>query len=461
MTGHRSSLTRRQLLLGLLAVAGCAQRRHVPPLAELYRDLGRRQTTPVLILIPGAFGSRLRHRETGKEIWPGPKSKLVLDNYREIELKIDPRSLDPIVGDVEPSGLFLEAFGRDFYRTLLHTLERIGGYRLGTLDRPPPSPGPVYFIYDYDWRLGNVANVAGLHELIERIAEIRQEPDMKVDILAHSNGGLLARYYARYGTKDVLMSPRVTPGGSGSHRIRRLLLVATPNLGTIQAVLSHVRGEEIGLRRIPTEVVATCPGVPQLMLHPGQSWLIDLRGDPVDLDLYDIETWRKLGWSIFSKDAEKRMVSHFGSRGAAEAHKEVLEAYFARSLARSRRFHESLSAPARPDEPRPYVFGGDCEPTIARLVIERDGQSYRCRERIADIENAMPHVDYERLINEPGDSVVTRSSLTGRPRSGELERVEPLELSHSVFICGSHQTLTANFSFQDNLLYTLLHHEEE
>ena len=449
------------MLLGMLAVGGCAQQRHVPPLAELYRDVAPPESTPVLIVIPGAFGSRLRHRTTGEEIWPGSNLSLIFDNYRDIELKIDPRTLEPVVGDVEPSGLFVQGLGRDFYGAILRTLENIGGYRLGSLQNPPDSYDRTYYIYDYDWRLGNVAIARGLHEFIEGIAEIRHDPGLQVDILAHSNGGLLARYYARYGTQDVLTTQPVVSSLGGSSRIRRLLLVGTPNLGSMQAVLSHVRGEEIGLRHIPVEVVATCPGVPQLMPHPGQNWLVNLRGEPIELDVYDIETWRQLRWSIFSDEAANRIARYSGSRRAAEAHKEVLQAFLARSLERGRLFHESLSATARPDEPRPYVFGGDCEPTISRLVIERDGQMYHGHERAQDIRNPIPGMDYKALINEPGDTVVTRSSLMGLPRPGELENVKPLALSHSVFLCESHQTLTANFSFQDNLLYTLLHHREE
>jgi len=88
-------------------------------------------------------------------------------------------------------------------------------------------------------------------------------PDLKVDILAHSNGGLLARYYARYGTHDHLDHGIALPSYAGATAIRRLLMVGTPNLGSMQPVLSHVRGEEMGLRKIPAEVVATIESVMQ------------------------------------------------------------------------------------------------------------------------------------------------------------------------------------------------------
>jgi len=97
--------------------------------------------------------------------------------------------------------------------------------------------------------------------------------------------------------------------------------------------------------------------------------------------------------------------------------------------------------------------------TLARLVAERVDGYYVVRERARDIANPVPGVDYEALMFEPGDGVVTRSSLLGRrtlniaaPRS----EVESLQVAHSVFLCERHQQLTGNPSFQDNLLNLLL-----
>ena len=76
------------------------------------------------------------------------------------------------------------------------------------------------------------------------------------------------------------------------------------------------------------------------------------------------------------------------------------------------------------------------------------------------IPNPVSGVNYPALINDPGDGVVTRESLMGRPSRMDPGRA-PLEISHSVFLCEAHQSLTGNPSFQDNLLYTLLSLEEE
>lgn len=453
----REVVTRREALIcGLVAVSGCASQRLSPSLNDLYAQAAPDASRPPLIIVPGAFSTRLRRRSSGEEIWPRTTFALATSNYADIGLEIDPRTLDPIADDVETAGLFLDVLGRDFYRSLLHTIETAGGYTRGSTKDPLTTSEPAYYVYEYDWRQDVTVNARGLHALIEQIAESRGDPRQQVDILAHSSGGLLARYYARYGVTDVLGETAMQPDFHGSRHIRRLLLVGTPNLGTIQAVLSHVRGEEVGLRHIPEEVVATCPGATQLMPHPAHDCLIDTRGDALPFDLYDIKCWRELRWSIFSERAINRIERRRGSRRSAEAHLELLEAFLARQLARGRRFHMSLSVPAKAEEPRPYLFGGDCTPTLSKLVVRDDKGGYEFRERPPRLPQRRTSIDLEALMHEPGDGVVTRSSLLGRLSSEEAAATEPFHAAHSVFLCAPHRTFMADQTFQDNFLYTLL-----
>jgi len=451
MTG----LTRRALLAGTLAAAGCAQRRGTPPLTQLYGNEGLADQPPVVV-IPGAFGSQLRRRSTGEEIWPRSNLSLLFSSYPDIEVEIDPGTLEARTEDVEAFDIFREGLGQDFYGAVLKTLEKVGHYRRKRIGEPVAPGERAYYVYAYDWRLDNLAAVRGLDELIEQIAEAHGDPNLRVDIVAHSNGGLLARYYARYGVHDVLVDDPPVVRSNGSHRIDRLLLVGTPNLGSMQPVLSHVRGEEMGFRHIPADVVATCSGAPQLMPHPDLVWLVNLKGDPVQMDVYDIETWRELGWSIWGSTARNRMLRRRGGSKGLDAYLPVLEAYLGVQLDRGRRFHRSLSGPAGTGEPRPYVFGGDCVPTVARLVLAREGAGYRGYERVDQIAAPITGIDYDRLIHDPGDGVVTRSSLMGRAPADEVVDAVPLEFVQSLFLCDAHQYLTGNLSFQDNLLFTLL-----
>ncbi len=450
--------SRRSFVAAGLGLAACT-RLDRPSLEQLYGAAQYRADQPPLIVIPGAFGSALRDGRDGHEVWPGPDARVLFSRYRELELAIDPRRLEPLPGPVVPSDIFKHVLGRDFYGEVLQTLQRAGGYRRCS-ECVPPSPGQRnYYVYLYDFRLDNIGAVRGLHALIERIRRDFGDPRQPVDILAHSNGGLLARYYARYGTEDVLERTVMQPDYAGAPAIRRLLLVGTPNLGTLQPVLSHTRGEEIGLAKIPPEVMATCPAPPQIMPHPSLGWLIGTDGQRAPHDLYDIATWRELGWSVFDPEVAERTVASHGGGAPGRAYLDLLREYMARHFTRGRRFAEALSVPGDDRDVRPYVFGGDCAPTLRQLVLEEQDGRWQARERVEAIRRPRADVDYASLMFEPGDTVVTRSSLLGRlsrdvaaPRAD----VESMRVAHSIFLCERHQSLTGNPSFQDNLLNALL-----
>lgn len=425
---------------------------------ELYGQAAGREYPP-LVVIPGAFGSRLLDTRSGREIWPRSSAKLLFSSYKGLEVAIDEDTLDPIAGAVRPYAVFREGLGRDFYGQILNTLEGAGGYRRRQPGERVDPGQRNYYVYLYDWRLDNVAAVAGLHQLVEQIRADYGDSRLQVDILAHSNGGLLARYYARYGTRDHLDGGPGVPTFDGAQAIRRLLLVGTPNLGSMQPVLSHVRGEEMGLRKVPAEVVATISGAPQLMPHPGLHWLVDRRGDPIDRDVFAPETWRDFGWSIYEPRVRERTIRRKGGGAAGRRYLRILEAYLARHLARGRRFLELMARDAGESDIRPYVFGGDCDATVARLVVEEVRGGRVARERADAVRRPLPGVDYDALIHDPGDSVVTRESLLGaaeQPLRAGFSAIPRLRITHSVFLCERHQFLTGNATFQNNLLHTLL-----
>lgn len=449
--------SRRSFIAAGIGLAGCAalDRSH---LDRLYGGASRPAGQPPVILIPGAFGSTLRDRRTGRELWPISESQLLLGTYRGLGLPIDPVTLEPDVDAAEAHAVLRSGLGRDFYGNLLETLRRVGGYdrcRAGTAANTD-SPCDLY-VYTYDFRLDNVRAAAGLGALIERIRAEHRDPRLRVDIIAHSNGGLVARYYIRHGGVVTSASSPAPPSYAGVSGVRRLLLVGTPNLGTLQPVLSLLRGEEIGLRHIPPEVVATCAGIAQLMPFPAVPWLVDLQGNVVDADLYDLATWREFGWSLFDARIAERVIAGHGGGVAGRVYLERLREYLGRSLASGRRFAESFTAhPDSPDVPT-WVFGGDCEPTLSRLALESVAGELHARESPTAIVAPGPHACADVMF-EPGDTVVTRASLLGRrtldigaARTGD----ETLRATHAMFFCERHQQLTGNGTLQDNLLHAL------
>ena len=447
--------------LALLVTAlleGCASAR--PNFQALY-DFRSEQTQPPLIVIPGILGSRLYNTRTSQEIWPGSAWNLLFDRKESLALDIDPDSLEPRDDGVEPRGLFEAALGTDFYGEIVRTLEHYGHYERGTLGQHADREHRRYYVFAYDWRQDNVVTARKLDALIQQIRVDYGDPTLKVDILAHSMGGLVARYYARYGMDDVLDDNEFHANMSGGQNIHTLILLGTPNLGSADSLHGFIEGARVGLRRIPTEVLATTPSFYELFPHPLSDWLIATEGKPLDRDLFDVETWRRFEWSVFDPELETRIRARALSRHQdADAAVDTLHRYFEKRLERARRFVWSLTVPLPAGaKSRMIVLGGDCTPTPARLLVEEENGDSVVRLFPDDVKSKVPGVDYSRLMLEPGDGEVTKPSLLARE---SLDPTKPrhryihVAMEYSFLLCEQHNHLTANASFQDNLLNLLL-----
>ncbi len=449
-------LTRRALLSGSAVLAACAV--PGPPLRELYRPTPWSPEQPPLIVIPGAFGSRLVNVRDNREIWPVSTSKLLFSRYTELAVEIDADNLEAKADSVIADDVLAQGVGRDFYRELLLTLEQAGGFQRKRPGDPIEPASRTYYVYAYDWRRSNVDAVRGLHSLIEQLRVDYNKPDLAVDIVAHSNGGLIARYYGRYGVAPPA-GDCSTAACAGAAAIRRLITLGAPNLGTIRAALAHVLGEEIGLERIHPEVLATCPSVPELFPHYDLPWLLNLRGDVIAHDVFAVDTWRELEWSVFDPLISSRIVAVNGGGEIGRRYLDVLRRFFARTLDEGRAFMAALAQPAPDNDVTPFVFGADCSPTLARLVVEPDDDRIVARATPQDIASPLRDIDYGELMFDPGDLIVTRDSLLGRCsrfHGAPCHITNPMRIEHSVFLCAEHRELTSNPSFQNNLLYTLL-----
>ncbi len=448
-----SALRTAACLVVLACIAVACTTASKPDLRRLYAMRASYAEQPPLIVIPGIMGSELVDRESGAEAWPGNWWKLATSRYADLALDIDPQTLEPRPSRLVPADITEQALGIDFYGQLLHTLIRFGGYVRSEPGEPAPADAPPrLYVFAYDWRQDNVETARRLDALVEQIRRDHGDPDLKVDVVAHSMGGLVVRYYLRYGTTDVLDDNEFPVNLHGANRIRRVVLLGTPNLGSITSLHSFLKGIRVGLRRIPPEVLATMPSIYQLFPHPILDWLITAEGRPLDRDLFSRELWERFQWSIFEPALAARL--------AAEGHDmDTLRAWFGKRLERARRFVWSLSV-ALPESPIQFiVLGGDCRLTPARALVEEvDGESV-IRLYPGEIKRPVAGVDYEQLMLEPGDGRVTKPSLLARDSlDPSVPRHEwsffPLAFSFS--LCEDHDTLTGNINFQDNLLNVLL-----
>src|SRR5204862_1875234 len=205
---------------------------------------------------------------------------------RHPRLVFNPKPLSVPPDNLEAFDIADAALGHDFYGKLVETLRDFGGYVRGTVGVPPKPGERRYYIHAYDWRQDNVESARGLDRLIEAIRRDYGDPGLRVDIVAHSMGGLIARYYQRYGIEDVLDGRESQITLYGTSRVRKLILLGTPNMGSASSLHAFLVGEAIGFGRIPQEALATLPSAYQLFPHPLVTWLIDAAGQLRHDDLF-------------------------------------------------------------------------------------------------------------------------------------------------------------------------------
>lgn len=418
-----------------------------------------------MIVIPGILGSELINSKTGETVWPSAfrTSHDGLPISPNLEANRDDLVPGKILETVRLARVLPEVY---VYRDLLDALRCYAGYREGNWENPGvDGDRDTFYVFPYDWRRDNVANARDLVQRMQRLKERLQRPDLKFNIVAHSMGGLIARYAAMYGDADLPADGvTVHPTWSGAAHISKIVMIGTPNEGSTDAFATLVEGYSIteGLRRrvpllnkLTAEDAARTPAVYQLMPHRAAAKFLDENLQPLNLDLYDPEVWKRYGWgAINSTDFRRRY----------EGNPEDLDAYLAATLKRARRFHESLDAVENSESPVVLLaIGGDCEETLSAPVVMRDPKNNRWltlirpREYRTSAGVKMSKRQVTDSMYTPGDGRVTRASLLGENLIKARDRVTGFTLSrYAIFGCDLHGQLPRNKSLQDNALTAIV-----
>ncbi len=449
------------LLLLILIASACATSSTKPDLERLYRSWASREEgrRPVVV-IHGLMGSRLVDAGNGNVVWGGTRGLLGGGVGSRLALPLEGEEIsEPLIAD----GFVESIAGVDIYGSILRTLEEQGGYWMAA-SQEPPLRRATCFPFFYDWRLDNAENAALLAKRIDKIRGLYGDPKLKVDIVAHSMGGLIARYYILYGDRYVLDEINPQPDFAGAGSVERLILFGTPNLGSVFAFEACILGDRIGLTKVPPEALATMPSMYQLMPSPDVTVLFLSDGSRAPLDIYGLETWRKQAWGIFDPAHEKGMEKRFfmlhASAGENEyvIHRERLRRHFGLELKRAASFHRALAAAPIPRSVQTTLLGGDCTPTLRALLVEQENGELQVRFKPRDVHNPPVGGDLDAFYFEPGDGTVTKSSLLGAVPAGPAGMAKTaLPEAHAVFICEDHRALVHNPTFQDNLLHVLLY----
>ncbi|MGH9754666.1 MAG: esterase/lipase family protein [Blastocatellia bacterium] len=472
------------LLLALVATNACMLKASRPNLPAIFPGpiAAKQRGKPPIIIIPGVTGSELADRTTGKKLWPD----LFPEDKEALALPITSTTLSENRDDVVASRVIESAQLVKFipeigvYGALLKALENQGGYRRGDIDAPAPDGDrDTYYLFAYDWRRDNVESARKLAEKIAEIKRRTNRPDLRFDILSHSMGGLIARYFAMYGDADVLAQPQQPhPDWRGAQSIGRLALFGTPNAGSMDALRSLIYGYSITeankprinlFKSLGRTTIFTMPSVYQLLPRRESARFYDAKLDPIKIDLYDVETWKRYRWSAaFNPEIAKRelksSIEKFGeSEGPPAAAKTLAlrAAYLEAVLKRAVSFHDALDAASAPPETlRLHLVGGDCEPTVAgALIVDVKGET-----RTLFHPRHIPRQLREEAFNKlfiPGDGRVTRQSLFGltfdlESPNAEITQIMKQTPSYTLFGCETHGDLPINPTILDNLLTWLL-----
>lgn len=462
-------------------------RSKTPRIRELYDAAARREARNPVVVIPGILGSRLVQRSTGKVLWGAftsdaidvgtPEGVRALADLNDVEVTgpLDRLDLSVVFGVISV----------DVYASILRSLG-VGGYTdRATVDPTTPRYAEDHFTchtFFYDWRRDNVENAIAFGRYLKdlrrdidrrarnRIAKLRAEKTAlsrahadeletwlergyRFDVVAHSMGGLIARYYLRYGAQDLAAGdePREVTW-AGADEIDRLVLVGTPNLGAMQAFRRLIEGFRLAffLPYYHPAVLGTMPALYQL-LPRNQNLVRDARDRTVDVDLFDPDVWERSEWGVMNPASDEILRWLLQDVADPQERRRRARAFLREQLDRARRFHRSLDQDAqRPCPAEIRLFAADTLPTPVFVNLVPDGRG-RLQPR------------FDRTTSTAlGDGTVARYSAVADRRFGHEAATwldSPIDWKSVTFLPDEHVGLTDNPIFTNNLLFCLLEQE--
>lgn len=216
----------------------------------------------VIVVLPGIMGSALRDAD-GDDVW-STRVSAILGGILSRGRSITRLQLPAGIGDDHPGdgvvatelmpdlhvvpGVWSVTIG---YRGLRRRLAR--SFDLVTPADATDDRPANYVEFAYDWRLSNRYNAHLLKRTVEPVLErfrAAGHPDAELVLLAHSMGGLVARYYT-----DVLGGHEVTA---------KVITMGTPHRGALNALESLVNGVRKGFGPIGLDLSAFARAMPSL-----------------------------------------------------------------------------------------------------------------------------------------------------------------------------------------------------
>lgn len=415
-----------------------------------------------IIMIHGFLGSKLIDKKTNQNIWGTFKGMDAIsispEKMRALAIPMQMgKPLNELKDDTAPNGILdtvtVEFAGITFkenaYINLVNILQG-GGFQPEGF---PLGDGKKYntlFKFSYDWRHDLQYNATMLHKYVLEKRKYMQKQyeieygikdyDVQFDLIGHSMGGLLSRYYLRYGTADLPpenTEPNIT--WAGSKYIDRLIILGTPNAGYLDTILEMQKGTKIP--PFPPALLGTWPTYYQMLPVPSRRSVVykNKRGRAVDL--FDVRKWVDMRWGLADPrqcEILKLLLPHV--KKDVDRRKIAID-HLRKCLKRAKRFIEVMQIEAKPpDDIQLYLVLGNAVKTTRKAVVD---------SRTGELEV----VEYA-----PGDGKVTESSALFDERAVQTWKpyfTSPIHWKSIIQLRAAHMGITTDPAFKDNILFLL------
>ena len=393
------------------------------------RSLARASESPAnpVVVIPGVLGSRLVADADSASVWaawrPGatdpasgkgaellglpmeigrPLDQLRNSSRADGTVRIVRGSVVGVPLTVNAYGSVLSAFGVESHTDTFATHREV-------------TATAAAFEYSYDWRRSLDESAVDFEAFLQRATRFlqvqRQSSDpIRFDVVAHSMGGLLLRYFVQYGAQLLPSDgdgPRLNWGGAAY--IDKAIIVGAPNAGSLRMIERLVKG-------IPANpffpaygpvLVGTMPS--GYMLLPRSRHMPYARGAA---DLLDPEFWLDRDWGITATWLGQERAKQMPGIDSPGKRLEVAEDHLRKCLDNARVFQEAMDRPIEwlPARSEFHLVVGDGVRTPSRF----DGDRGNTRVRWTSYEpgDGMVLATSGRLDEPGGASPVPWTSVT-------------------------------------------------
>lgn len=440
-----------------------------------------------IILVPGIAGSQIVSSETGKTVWFS--FSLSRDEPDDLRLPMSPnlrQNTDNLVAkdvirEIRLPGV-LKVFPEiGVYGNAIQAI-KAKGYTEGDWDNPQATD--VFYVFPFDWRRDNVESAQLLISRIEAVKAKLNRPDLKFNLVAHSMGGLVARYAAMYGSADLPSGGGLPPlTWAGARHINKILLFGVPNEGAFSAFETIIKGYSVIGRKLPFLVdlgaddVFSVPSLYQLMPNGSTAHFLNENLRPIEVDLYNAANWRKYNWGALGnpkflgklKDAAEIpgvkplewKIRNSDDKILSETTYAQARRFLAAALDRAKHFQQALNISITKSPIEILAYGSECKPTLNSVVLVRDAKKNTWRTLTAPEKlktSKGREITKEEMIKAmmvDGDGQVTRSSFIppGKTRGPASTTLFPIK--STFFFCAEHQQLLNNETIQSSYLTEL------